>query len=137
MGEGRKEASDPEITRCIDLPIEHMQKIFGARDCYVKKLEHDFHVIIVDRNGSVSVTGKEEQVEMALRVLSQLEQLSVRGNEIEEQSVDYAITMGMEEQEEVLTEIDKDCICHTVAGKPVKPKTLGQKAYVDAIRKHS
>ena len=136
MGEGRKEASDPEITRCIDLPIEHMQKIFGARDCYVKKLEHDFHVIIVDRNGSVSVTGKEEQVEMALRVLSQLEQLSVRGNEIEEQSVDYAITMGMEEQEEVLTEIDKDCICHTVAGKPVKPKTLGQKAYVDAIRKN-
>ena len=54
----------------------------------MKKLEHDFHVIIVDRNGSVSVTGKEEQVEMALRVLSQLEQLSVRGNEIEEQSVD-------------------------------------------------
>lgn len=102
----------------------------------MKKLERDFHVCIVDRNGSVSVTGKEEQVNTAIRVLSQLEQLSLRGNEIEEQSVDYAITMGIEEQEEVITEIDKDCICHTVAGKPVKPKTLGQKAYVDAIRNH-
>ncbi len=50
--------------------------------------------------------------------------------------MDYAITMGMEEQENVITEIDSDCICHTVSGKPVKPKTLGQKAYVDAIRKN-
>ena len=48
--------------------------------------------------------------------------------------MDYAITMGMEEKESVLTEIDKDIICHTVNGKPIKPKTLGQKQYVDAIR---
>ena len=60
--------------------------------------------------------------------------MSVRGNTIEEQNVDYAITMNMEENDEVLLEIDKDCICHTVAGKPVKPKTLGQKQYIDAIR---
>ena len=50
--------------------------------------------------------------------------------------MDYAITLGMEEKEKALTEIDSDCICHTVNGKPVKPKTLGQKAYVDAIRKN-
>ena len=60
--------------------------------------------------------------------------ISERGNEIEEQSVDYAITMGMEDQEEKLAEIDSDCICHTINGKPIKPKTLGQKNYVDAIR---
>lgn len=48
--------------------------------------------------------------------------------------MDYAIMMEMENKEDVLVEIDKDCICHTVSGKPVKPKTLGQKQYVDAIR---
>ena len=68
--------------------------------------------------------------------MEQLSIISQRGNEIEEQSVDYAITMGMEEQEKVITEIDTDCICHTINGKPIKPKTLGQKAYVDAIRKN-
>ena len=50
--------------------------------------------------------------------------------------MDYAITMGMEEKEKVITEIDTDCICHTVNGKQIRPKTLGQKAYVDAIRKN-
>ncbi len=118
------------------MSAEHMQKIFGMRDAYLKKLEHDFDVAVVDRNGTVVVTGEEENVEKAVRVLGQLTLLSARGNEIEEQSVDYAIMMGMEEQEEVISEIDEDCICHTVNGKPVKPRTLGQKAYVDAIRKN-
>lgn len=123
-----------QISRKIDMPTEHMQKIFGMQDAYIKKLEQDFRVSVVDRNGSVVITGEEKNVNRAARVLEQLVMISERGNEIEEQSVDYAITMGMEEQEEKLTEIDSDCICHTINGKPIKPKTLGQKAYVDAIR---
>lgn len=119
----------------LDVPVEHIRKIFGMQDAYVRKLERDFSVSIVDRNGGITVSGEEDKVNKAAAVLRQLTILSDRGNEIEEQSVDYAITMGMEEQEEVLTEIDSDCICHTVNGKPIKPKTLGQKAYVDAIRK--
>ncbi len=125
-----------EISMKIDMPVEHMQKIFGMNDAYVKKLETDFHVVIVDRNGNVVITGEEADVVKASRVLKQLTIISKRGNEIEEQSVDYAIEMGKEEQEEVLSEIDSDCICHTINGKPIKPKTLGQKAYVDAIRKN-
>ncbi|MCM1192364.1 MAG: PhoH family protein [Butyrivibrio sp.] len=120
----------------LDMPAEHMRKIFGMQDAYVKKLERDFGVSIVDRNGGVTITGGEDMVKRAAGVLQQLAILSGRGNEIEEQSVDYAITLGMEEKENVITEIDSDCICHTVNGKPVKPKTLGQKAYVDAIRKN-
>ncbi len=123
-----------QISKKIDMPIEHMQKIFGMQDAYLKKLERDFNVMIVDRNGQVVVSGEEENVNKAAKVLGQLTLISQRGNEIEEQSVDYAITMGMEEQEEVLSEIDSDCICHTINGKPIKPKTLGQKKYVDAIR---
>ena len=123
------------LTR-LDMSAEHMQKIFGMQDAYVKKVERDFGVSIVDRNGGVTISGREDMVKKAAAVLEQLVILSGRGNEIEEQSVDYAITMGMEEKENVITEIDTDCICHTVNGKPIKPKTLGQKAYVDAIRKN-
>lgn len=119
----------------IELSAENMQKIFGMQDAYVRKLEQDFQVMIIDRNGSVTVSGEEKHVHKAVSVLRQLAVLSERGNVIEEQSVDYAITMGMENQEEVITEIDSDCICHTINGKAIKPKTLGQKNYVDAIRK--
>ena len=118
----------------MEMSVEHMQKIFGAGDSYVKKIERDLHVTVVDRNGKIIITGEEHQANQACRILSQLTEFSRRGNEIEEQSVNYAISLGMENQEEVLTEIDSDIICHTVNGKPIKPKTLGQKKYVDAIR---
>ena len=125
-----------EVSVKIDMSTEDMQKIFGMQDAYIKKMERDFGVTIVDRNGAVTITGSEDMVKRASKVLKELTVLSERGNQIEEQSVDYAITMGMEEKENVLTEIDSDCICHTINGKPIKPKTLGQKAYVDAIRKN-
>ena len=64
----------------------------------------------------------------------QLLELSKRGNVITEQNVNYALSLAAEAKESAIVEIDKDCICHTINGKPVKPKTLGQKAYVDAIR---
>ena len=124
------------FTMRLDMSSEQMQKIFGMQDAYVKKLERDFDVNIINRNGSVTVSGQEHMAKRAAAVLKQLAVLSDRGNEIEEQNVDYAITMGMEEQENVITEIDSDCICHTINGKPIKPKTLGQKMYVDAIRKN-
>lgn len=120
----------------FEMDTEQMRKIFGMQDAYIKKLEQDFQVTIVDRNGSVVINGEEENALKASRVLKQLTALSDHGNEIEEQSVDYAIEMGKEDQEDKLMEMDADCICHTISGKPIKPKTLGQKAYVDAIRKN-
>ncbi len=118
----------------MEMSVEHMQKIFGSGDSYVKKIERDLQVTVVDRNGKIVITGEENRANQACRILSQLTEISRRGNEIEEQSVDYAITLGMEDKEEILTEIDGDVICHTVSGKPIKPKTFGQKQYVDAIR---
>lgn len=120
----------------LEMDTEQMRKIFGMQDAYIKKLEQDFQVTIVDRNGSIIITGEEENAGKASRVLRQLTALSDRGNDIEEQSVDYAIEMGREDQEDRLMEMDADCIYHTINGKPIKPKTLGQKAYVDAIRKN-
>lgn len=120
----------------IEVSAEHMLNIFGQYDSYIRKIEDDFDVTIIDRDGSVKITGGEKDVKRAQSIVKQLVELSKRGNIIQEQNVDYAITMGMEDKEDVLIEIDSDCICHTVSGKPIKPKTLGQKQYVDAIRKH-
>ena len=121
-------------TYTMEMPAEHMQKIFGQNDRYVSKLETDFDVTIVDRNGSIKVTGEEAKVKKCVSILSQLFEVSQRGDDIEEQKVDYAITLGQEENEESLVEIDKELICHTISGKPIKPKTLGQKQYVEAIK---
>ena len=101
-----------ETERLLDVSVEDMRNIFGKQDHHIRKLEEDLHVKIVDRNGAVRIMGEEAQAEKAYSILKQLAELSRRGNEIEEQNVDYAITMGMEEKESVLTEIDKDIICH-------------------------
>ncbi len=118
----------------IDVPAEHMQNIFGSYDNYIRKIENDCKVTIINRDGTVKITGATAAVARAENIVRQLAELSKRGNVIQEQNVNYAIMMEMENKEDALVEIDKDCICHTVLGKPVKPKTLGQKQYVDAIR---
>ncbi len=122
--------------RRIDVPTEHMQNIFGGYDSYIRKVEDNLKVTIIDRDGAVKITGTERAVRRVENIVRQLTELSKKGNAILEQNVDYAIMMEMEDKEDVLIEIDKECICHTVTGKPVKPKTLGQKEYVDAMRKH-
>ncbi|MGN0350406.1 MAG: PhoH family protein [Roseburia sp.] len=123
-----------DISQEVQVPAEHVLNIFGQFDGHIKKLERQFKVAIIDRNGKIMVSGNEMAVKRVTAIINELVELSERGNVIQEQNVDYAITMSMEENDDVLLEIDKDCICHTVSGKPVKPKTLGQKQYVDAIR---
>ena len=123
-----------EKTIRLEMDTEHMQKIFGMQDAYIRKLEKDLGVAVVDRNGSLTIIGEEENAGKAAGILRQLTEISRRGNEIGEQNMDYAIAMGKEGKEDVLTQIDGDVICHGINGKPIKPKTLGQKQYVDAIR---
>ena len=118
----------------IDIPAEHEKNVFGQFDIFAKKIERALHVTQIARNGKVKVLGEEKNVERAQQVLSQLTELSRRGNTIQEQNVDYALSLTMEDSAEDILTIDKDLICHTLQGKPIKPKTLGQKKYVDAIR---
>ena len=118
----------------IDIPAEHEKHVFGQFDIFAKKIERALHVTLIARNGKVKVLGEEKNVERAQQVLSQLTELSRRGNTIQEQNVDYALSLTMEDSAEDILTIDKDLICHTLQGKPIKPKTLGQKKYVDAIR---
>lgn len=119
----------------FDIPSEHVQNVYGQFDAYLKKIERTIGVTVVSRDGGVKLIGNEAQVESAKQVLLELLELSRRGNEITEQNVNYALSLAMEKKEGALLEIDSDLICHTISGKAIKPKTLGQKAYVDAIRK--
>lgn len=125
-----------DFTVKMNVPVEHMQNVFGKCDSYVKKIERDLHVTIVNRDEGVRISGDEENVNRARSVLKSLITLSERGNIVEEQNVDYTLEMSRERKEDALLEMDKELICHAVNGKPVKPKTLGQKQYVDAIRDH-
>ena len=119
----------------IDIPAEHEGNVCGQFDAHMKKIERTLHVTLIARNESIKIMGEGARVEKAKKVLSQLTELSKRGNIIQEQNVDYILSLVMEDSEENILEIDKDIICHTLAGKPIKPKTAGQKKYVDAIRK--
>ena len=124
-------------SRELSASVEDLKNLFGEHDQYIRKIENDFRVDVVDRNGVVKVSGTSEpQVVRAMGVIRELLTLSERGNDLEEQNVNYAIEMGHEDTAGIFEKIDADCICHTVQGKPVKPKTLGQKEYVDAIRKN-
>lgn len=118
----------------IDLPAEHEKNVFGQFDVYAKKIEKCFHVTLIARDGTTKILGESDGAGKAKRVIEQLVELSKRGNTITEQNVDYAISLVYEDKEEGIVEIDKELICYTLQGKPIKPKTLGQKKYVDAIR---
>ncbi len=123
------------VETIIDIPSEHQKNVFGNLDSYSKIIERTLHVTIISRDGGIKVIGSGDNVTKAKSVFVQLLRLSMRGNEITEQNVNYALALCMDEKEEAIVSIDQDLICHTIQGKPVKPKTLGQKAYVDQIRK--
>lgn len=120
----------------MDVSVEHMQNLFGKMDENIRKIEEDMDVTIVDRDGSVKITGEKSHAERAARLIRDLLAMSERGSELDEQRVGYAMEMEDAERGDALLEMDKECICHTVSGKPIKPKTLGQKDYVEAIRKN-
>ena len=125
-----------EFTVKLSVPAEHIRNVFGEYDAYVRKIEKELSVTIVNRDEGIKITGAEENVNQARSVMQNLITLSERGNTIQAQNVDYTLEMSYEQKEDALVEIDKETICHTVAGKPIKPKTLGQKQYVDAIREN-
>lgn len=122
------------MEKTIGIPVEHMQTVCGQLDVYLKKMERTLRVSLVPRDDSMKIIGPEPMVNKAESVLKNLLELARRGNMITEQNVDYALSLSFEEKEDQILTIDRDIICRTIAGKPIKPKTLGQKQYVDAIR---
>lgn len=123
------------IENIVDIPIEHEKNVCGEFDKFLKKIERTLNVTMIARDGAIKIIGADTQAERAKAVFSALLELSKRGTQISEQNVDYAIALSFSESQDKLIEIDRDIIARTVNGKPIKPKTIGQKQYIDLIRK--
>lgn len=122
----------------ITIPNEHIQNIFGQFDKNIKAIEKSFSVNAVLRNDALSVSGAKENVTNAAAVIRELIKLAENGNLITEQNVTYAITLNQKGKVTEFSRMDKsekNLICHTINGKPVKAKTLGQQKYVETIDK--
>lgn len=124
------------IEEQLEIPAEHEKNVYGEFDQNVKKIERTLGVTLLSRDGSLKIVGPASNVAAARRMLEDLIELSTRGNEITEQNINYMLSMAMESRESDVLELDSDLICHTINGRAVKPKTVGQKQYVDAIRNH-
>ncbi len=122
------------IKSITDIESKHIKNIFGEYDKNAKIIEKTLHVTLIQRENELKIVGEDGPVKNAAECISSLYELSKRGSLITEQSVTYSIALCAEKNPGALIEIDKDLICHTVNGKPVKPKTLGQKNYIDNIR---
>ncbi len=122
----------------LSLSVDQMQNLFGGNDVFLKKIEKEYSVDIFDRNGVLHIKG--DQTDKALLVIKRLMGIVDNRGTVEEQNVNYAISLTDNtdnKSENILVDLDSDVICHTVNGRPVKPKTIGQKAYVDAMRKNT
>lgn len=119
----------------LRIPSEQMANVFGQFDANIKKIERALGVTVIAREDQLKIIGNEAAIYGAAEVFGQLARLAERGNVITEQNVNYALALLEEHKGDEMVAIDRDIICHTIAGKPVKPKTLGQKSYVDNIRK--
>ena len=122
------------IENIIDIPMEHERNVCGEFDIYLKKIERTLKVSMIARDGSIKIIGPKPYVDKAKSVFNNLIELSKRGNQITEQNIDYALSLSFTLEDDKILEIDQDVIARTILGKPIKPKTLGQKQYVDLIR---
>ena len=118
-----------------EVPVNLQGNVFGQFDEHLKLIERTLNVTLIFREGVLKILGGEGNASQAKKLIEELVRMAGRGNTITKQNVTYALSLAMEQVGEVLSEIDKDFICNTIQGRPVKPKTLGQKEYVEQIRK--
>ena len=121
--------------KMIQIPSKNITNIFGEFDVHIKKIERTLGVTVIARDDYLKIIGNEQNTADAIELFTQLNDLAERGNTITAQNVNYGLSLVMEHVGNSMLELDRELICHTTNGKPIKPKTMGQKAYVDAIRK--
>ena len=117
--------------------IEDVIDIFGSFDENIKLIEHELDVSVVSRDDQLKISGEAENVLYAVKAVQGLLGLAGRKETITEQNVRYIINLVKAGNEEHINDIARDVLCVTAKGKPIKAKTLGQKRYVDAIKKNT
>jgi phosphate starvation-inducible PhoH-like protein len=122
----------------IEIPGSLILNVFGKLDEHIKKVEQAFAVTIVTRDDGVHImqNAPNSNAKKAAGVLRHLTALAKKGGAITEQQVNYSIA-ALEDEHELIENLSDDTVCNTISGKPVKPKTVGQKKYIDQIRKNT
>ena len=117
--------------------MEQAVSLFGSFDENIRQVEEAFCVRVISRGSDIKISGEAENVAKATRAIEGLLTLINKGEALSEQNVRYVLSLVNEGAEDKLAGMVGDCVCITAKGKPVKPKTLGQKRYVEAIRKNT
>ena len=125
-----------EKTIAVDR-LEHIMGVFGSFDQNLRIIEEDLAVTVVERGDQMHITGEAENVMLAEQAINGLLSLSAKGESIDAQNVRYILKLVREGKEDKIGELAGDVICITAKGKPIKPKTLGQKEYCEAIAKNT
>ena len=116
---------------------ELLMAVFGAFDENIKQIERELNVSVISRGTELKITGEDEGVSIAARAITALLAMAGRGESIGTQTVQYVIGLAREDRESEVHTMSRDVLCITAKGKPVKAKTLGQKKYMEAIRKNT
>ena len=122
------------------ISIERMEQavnLFGSFDENVRLIESEFKVTVSNREGELRVNGEVEDTMLATKALNALLTLSNRGEPITEQNVRYVISLVHAGQEDRISELTQDVICISSKGRPIKPKTIGQKKYIESVLKNT
>ena len=117
--------------------MDHAAAVFGNLDANMRMIEKQYGVRVTSRDSELKVAGDPEAVYKATRVIESLMKIVARGEPVTEQNVRYCMDMAEEGSEDAVPALSGDCVCITSRGKPVRPKTLGQKQYCECIRKNT
>ena len=117
--------------------MENAVSLFGSFDENIRLIESEFSVTVLNRGSDLKISGEAENVAKATTAIERLLALINKGEALYDQNVRYVISLVKDGEEDKLMSLSGDCVCITSKGKPVKPKTLGQKKYVEAIRKNT
>lgn len=126
-----------QIERTIQLENDIILPVFGQFDSNIRKIEKSCGVQIVNRGDDVKVVGEERGVHKAWNVLNSMAALARRGEEITEQNLEYFISSAEEADLQELEKVYDNLICITANGRPLKPKTMGQKKYIDLMKNNT
>ena len=126
------------VKKSVKVDEKSVQLLFGQFDKNIRKIEKTFGISYIYRNDELSIEGEETSVDKALDVINDLLVISRKGNDLTDQNVDYAISITTSGEGGKVSDLegDDELICHTLAGRPIRPKTFGQKKYVEAIDKN-
>lgn len=118
--------------------LEQLVDLFGNLDENIRTIENRYNVSVTSHSGQLKIIGETENVSLASRAINCLLEIIKKGETLSSQNIDYVMNMVEDNEDDKISSItDADCVCVTSKGKPIKPKTLGQRKYVEAIQKNT